>query len=419
MHRALAAAFFLFAAGAGAQPTAPSVPFEVPRTWPASEFLAGNAAAGPGWQLGPTVSNDGLYNTWTVTSASGAQNITGTDRLTVRLLEIEAIRWLQEVSRGREFALGLRDAGQAQLDAAAQIVRNPVETARRLPGGAARFLGRVGGTVRNAVEGNLDVDPNATPDQTARRLIGAERAKRLLAADLGVSAYSRDPELQRLLDEVSLVRSLGRVTVDVGSFFLITGTISHILTGINVTSFLTRDQIAAEPRELAAANRLRGLEAGVPAATVDAFLANPLYDPWTATAIWNCLSALGGVNPTVFVGQAASASNALDAFFFLRTAQMMAALPQRGAAIRELVLMNRTVVCVMQDGSIVAPLWLDFAIWTPEAQAAASRFQELARSRNARRAIVLTNGRFSPAAVARLQLMGIEVVTGFVTDSTR
>lgn len=404
--------------GAGTAFAQAPAPFEVPRVWPATEFLGNNAATGPGWQVGPTVANDGLYNTWSVTSAAGTQSITGTDRLTLLLLEVEAIRWLQDVSRGREFALGLRDAGQAQLEAAAQIVRNPVETARQLPGGAARFLGRVGGTVRNAVQGTLDVDPSATTDQTARRLLGAERAKRLLAAELGVSAYSRNPELQRLLDEVSLVRSLGRVTVDVGSFFLITGTISHILTGINVTAFLTKEQIAAEPRDLAAANRLRGLESGVPAATVDAFLANPLYDPWTSTAIWNCLATLG-VNPTVFVEQAAGAASALDAFFFLRTAQMMAALPRRGALIQELVMLSRTVVCVMRDGSLVAPLWLDYAIWTPDAQAAAERFRNLATARGARRMVVLTNGRFSPAAISRLQLMGIEVVGGFVTDSTR
>lgn len=393
--------------------------FEVPRAWPAETMLPGQPLAGPGWRISPTVENDGVYNVWTVTAAGGAQRIAGDDRLGGFLLELAAIRQLREISQGREFAEGLREAGQAQLDAAVQVVRDPVETVRRLPAGAGRFLGRVGQTVRNAAEGNLDIDHSATAGQTTRRFLGAERAKRVLAAELGISPFSRNAELQRLLDEVSMVRAMGRVTVNVGSVFLVTGVVSHVLTGINVSAFLTREQIEAEPRELLQATRLRAVQAGVPAADIDALLANRFFDPWTATALVNNLVRLGPVNPGVFVREAALATNELDAFFFLRVSEMLTQIRGAGIAVREMVLMGRTVVCVAEDGSLVAPLWLDFAIWTASAQAAAERFRALAAERGAGRAIVVTNGRFSPVATARLQALGIEIVTGFPGGARR
>lgn len=382
-------------------------------------MMPGLQLVGPGWRILPTVENDGIYNTWTVDSGGTSRRVTGNDRLAVFLLELAAIQRLQEVSRGREFAEGLRDAGQAQLDAALQVARNPVETVRRLPAGAGRFLGRVGQTVQNAAEGQLDIDRNATAAQTTRRLVGAERAKRVLAAELGVSPFTRNAELQQLLDDVSLVRSMGRVTVNVGSVFLITGVVSHVLTGINVSAFLTREQIEAEPRDLLAAMRLRAVQAGVPAGDIDAFLGNRFYDPWTATAIINNLVRLQRVNPTVFVREAAQAANDLDAFFFFRVSEMLTQLQGAGIGVREYVLTGRTVACVAEDGSLIAPLWLDFAIWTANAQAAAERFRALANERGARRAVVVTNGRFSPVAGARLQVLGIETITGFSSDSDR
>lgn len=154
-------------------------------------------------------------------------------------------------------------------------------------------------------------------------------------------------------------------------------------------------------------------------ALVDTFQANSFYDPWTLTAIWNNLRSLGVVNPTPFIEKAAGAASELDAFFFLRTSQMLARLAESGVTVSEFLLVGQAVACVAVDGSLVVPLWLDFAIWTREAQTAAERLQALAAERKARRVVVVTNGRFSPVAAERLRLMGIETVTGFTAPSPR
>jgi len=399
-------------------PAAASAAFELPRVWPSTAFLPGADQPGPGWRIGPTVSNDGIYNTWSVSSAIGPFEITGNERLIELLREIEATIRLQELSKSREFAQGLADAGRARLDSVVQVAKDPVETVRRLPQGASRFLGRVGGTINNAMHGSLDIDRSATPEETARRLMGIERAKRLIAAELGVNPYSHNQILQRALNDVATVRALGTVTISVGSMIVVPATIGYAMTGVTVTSSLTREQVAAEPRELAAANRARALAAGLPAASIDALNANPHYDPWTLTALWNSIAEIGPVNSVVFVDMAAAASSDLDAFFFLRNIQIIAMLQSRGARIREFIALPFTVACVMGDGAIVLPLWLDYAIWTPQAEAAAQELLAIAKARNAPMVTVVTTGDFSPAAIGRLSALGIQTRTRILMQAT-
>jgi len=391
--------------GADAPPAAEAVggEFETPRVWPSTAFLAGAHLPGDGWRIDPVVSNDGVYNTWGVSSRIGPFHITGDERLVELLREIEATIRLQEISKGREFALGLQDAAKAQFDAVKQVATDPVNTVKRLPQGASRFLGRVGNTVKHTVQGNLDIDKSATADQTARNLLGIEKAKRLIAAELGVNPYSQNPELQRALNQVATVRAFGKLAVSVGSAVFVPATLGHVLTGINITSALTKEQIAADPKELAAANRARAIASGISAASFDALNANTHYDPWTLTAIWNSLATIKAAGRSEFARIAAGASSDLDAFYFLRVAQMIAQLP----AVSEILPFTDTVVCVHPDGSLVLPLWLDYAIWTPRAEAAAIELADLAKSRGAPSATLLTTGSLSPFAVQRYTALGI------------
>jgi len=388
----------------------PAPAYETPQLWPAAKFLPGAELAGEGWEIEPTVSNDGIYNTWGVSSEVGPYQITGDERLFELLVEIEATIRLQEISKGREFARGLGDAGKAQWDAVMGVATAPVETVKKLPEGASRFLGRIGNTVKHTVQGTLDIDTNATPAETAREIFGVEKAKRLIAADLGVNPFSHNPALQRALNQVATVRALGKLTVDIGSMVVIPVTIGHVLTGTNIASTLTKEQIAADPKELAEANKTRALAAGIPASSIDALNRNVCYNPWSLTSLWNCLAAMGSVKTTVFVDMAAGASSDLDAFYFVRVAQIMAFLQSRGAGIQELVPLTHTVACVQKDGSLLVPLWFDYAIWTPDAFASATELQTLAKSRNAPSATIITTGKFSAIAADRLSAMGLRTI---------
>lgn len=219
-----------FAAVSLAEPPAAETPgaplsttsnFETPGAWPATAFLPGAHLAGNGWRIDPMISNDGIYNTWGVSSQIGPYHITGNERLIELLREIEATIRLQEISKGKEFAMGLADAGKEKWDSVVNVAKDPVGTVTKLPQGASRFLGRVGNTMKHTVQGKLDIDTKAKPEDTMRNLLGVEKAKRLLAAELGVNPYTHNDALQRVLNEVAAVRAFGKLTVNVGSMVVV------------------------------------------------------------------------------------------------------------------------------------------------------------------------------------------------------
>ncbi len=398
------------AAGIPEPPSSTNSTFETPKVWPATAFLPNAHLPGNGWRIDPVVSNDGIYNTWGVSSQIGPFQVTGNERLIELLREIEATIRLQEISKGKEFAMGLADAGKEKWDSVVYVAKDPVGTVTKLPQGASRFLGRVGNTMKHTVQGKLDIDTKAKPEDTMRNLLGMEKAKRLIAAELGVNPFSHNAALQRVLNEVAAVRAFGKLTVNVGSMVVVPVTAGWVMTVTNVASSLTKEQIASDPKELAAANKTRALAMGITVASFEALNSNTHYDPWTLTAIWNSLTTLGPVKSTGFVDLAASATSDLDAFYFLRVAQIMANLQARGANIVELLPLPYTVACVQKDGSLLLPLWLDYAIWTPEAEAAAMEFQALKKARNAPRAVVVTSGDFSPDAAKQIRQLGIEIL---------
>ncbi len=409
----------VFAAVSFAGPTAEGVAeplssinpaFEVPKVWPATAFLPTAHLPGNGWRIDPVVSNDGVYNTWGVSSQIGPYQVTGNERLIELLREIEATIRLQEISKGKEFAMGLADAGKEKWDSVVHVAKDPVGTVTKLPQGASRFLGRVGNTMKHTVQGKLDIDTKANPEDTMRNLLGMEKAKRLIAAELGVNPFTHNAALQQVLNEVAAVRAFGKLTVNVGSMVVVPATAGWVMTGTNVANSLTSEQVASDPKELATSNKKRALAMGIPASSFEALNSNAQYDPWTLTAIWNSVALLGSVNSTVFVDLAATATSDLDAFFFLRVAQTMGNLQANGANIAKLLPLTYTVVCVQKDGSLLLPLWLDYAIWTPEAQAAAMEFQALKQTRKAPRAIVVTSGDFSPDAARQIRQLGIEIL---------
>ena len=397
----------------------PGTIFESPQNWPSTAFLPGANIPGNGWQINGTVHNDGLYNTWGVSSQYGPYQITGNERLLQLLREIEATQKLNAMSKTKEFGEAMKKAGIAQLQSAKRVLSDPVDTVSKIPEGASRFFGRVGNTVKHTVQGNLDIDQDATPEEKARKLFGVDKAKRQLAAQLGVSPWTSNAALQKALNDVASVQAAGTLTMDIGKSLVVPPVLGGVMTGINVTNSLTQEQIAASPKDLTKQNRAKAVSLGVPGETADAFAANVFYDPWDQTFFWNTLAQLPGLNATIFVEKAASASSPLDAFFFLRTAQLMALYHQRVAPLQEMVALPHTVACVQTDGALMVPLWVDYAIWTPQAEAAAKNLQQLAEQRQASQTFVVTTGYFSQQATQELKARGIETVPHVLAPSPK
>ena len=390
-------------------PTPMPLAFDSPGIFPATKFLPAKSLTGKGYTIDPNVYNDGVYNTWRVSSDYGSYEVTGDERLTVCLREIAAIRAIRSQNNLARFGEGAAAAGKGTLQAAGNIVRNPVKTAQQLPAGALRFVGRVGQTVNHAATGTLDIPTDGDGAQIASKIVGVDKAKRNLAAKLGVNAFSSNIALQSALDDAAWSLCLGRLTVDIGKSLVLPVAAAATITAINVTSTLTREQIEASPSELvnSVKTQLAGLGAGV--AGIDALTQNTQFNPWTLAAIANALAIVGpNAGIDAFVSRAATAANDLDAFYFVRTAQLMASYSTT-SAITGIEPAAVAIVCRDASGKIVVPLWADYLLWTPELDQACQRVLAQAANLNAPGVVLYTTAKMSPAVASGFAAKGIQV----------
>lgn len=396
------------------EPAAPTQQaFDATGVYPATSFLPPAYLVTGYYQIDSSVYNDGIYNTWRVFSRFGTYEVTGNERLMILLRELAAIATIESESNAKRFAEAMKGAGEEKLRDAESILRNPAKTAREIPQGASRLFGRVGNTIKHAAEGTLQKsDDDGEPGDRAKKLIGVDAAKRQLAAQLGVNPYSANAALQKALNDAAWATSLGKVTMNIASGMVVPPGVGQALTGIGVTDFLTSDQVKMRPEDLAKQNKATLASLGVDEDTQEQLLNNPYYDLWTLSAMLNAVSSLGlNEKSEVFFDLAGTAFTDIDAYFFFRSAQLMASYHKNVAPLIALEAGNKVVFCRDQNGKLIAPLWIDYLGWTPTAAAAAQRLQNRAGKDGVTGVVILASGDFTPLALSNLNALGFEVVS--------
>lgn len=383
--------------------------FETPGPLPASMFFPPSVLQGVNYSVNPVVMNDGIYNTWTVTSDFGTYETTGDERLLVLLREIAAIAAIRAQSGIVRFGESAAQAGAGTLEKAKTIIENPVGTVRGLPQGAARFLGRVGQTVRHAAEGNLDVPTGGGAGAVAQQFLGVDKAKRVLAAQLGVNVYSKNAALQSALNDAAWTMAMGQLTFKVGTSLLLPFAAGMTITGVNVASSLSQEQIEASPKELMESVRGQFAALGVAPDVIEALCDNPDYDPWLLASMANSLQAAGATGADLFAAKASSATTELDAYYSVRVASLLVQYGKTQPPVTAIESAGASVVCRDAANHLVVPLWADYIEWTPTLDAATTRLLERVGTGQRSGAVIFATGRWSPSASAALGLRGIPI----------
>ncbi|MBV8276405.1 MAG: hypothetical protein JO170_14255, partial [Verrucomicrobia bacterium] len=133
--------------------------------------------------------NNGLQNIYRIRSHTEEYEVTGTEAALQFLQELRAIDQLRRISSTQAFTRGLNQSAQEKYDSAKEIVRDPIAAVKRVPQGAARFFGKVKGFLSQNEE---DTGAQASTGEAIKGVLGVEKAKRELAARLGVDVYSRN-----------------------------------------------------------------------------------------------------------------------------------------------------------------------------------------------------------------------------------
>lgn len=365
---------------ASAQSPAPPPPFESPPVLDAAAILLPQYVQGPYHTVRPQVPTYAGRNAYTLDSAFGTFYATGNSELVIRIAEINAIAQLQSISKSDEYAKALEKAAKSPVNFAKNLATHPVETISGVPKGIFKFINRTGQAVKEATD---DRPHNPYEDSKVQGAIGFSKAKRDLAARLGVDPYSSNPTFQKSLNGVAWASYGGNMTLT-AALAPVGGGAGTAITTVQVSDTAINAIRDSSPNDLRRAHSETLGKMGIPDALTTAFLNNPSYSPTRQAELVQALQHLAGVaGRDGFLDAATTADDEADAFFYQRSAHLMAQI-HSGTPLATIYTSHDLPVCHAKDGTVIVPLEWDYACWTPNA----ASFLEHLRTANYRGAPV-------------------------------
>jgi hypothetical protein len=417
--RTLAALVVLLAASAFGCATAPPAPvpvptdaerraaeaagFELPEVASARALLPLGLLSGPHHTVSDPVYTDGSLHIYTIVSDFGTFEARGDDMLRVRLHEVEVLAAMEEMHTSKEFAAAAGRALASPFVATWNVISNPVDTILGVPKGAWEKIQRTSELARG--------DRGELEDSAFKELIGFERKKRQIAAELDVDPYSSNKVLQRSLNRFAWAAYAGELP---SMFVPFTGTGSEDSGAPAAVSEDDRVQqilLRYSPEDLDRLNRIELAVMGTPKPLGEQFIHHPWFSPRHETAVVENLAALDlARNRVAFIEAAVTADSEEDAHFYQRTAELMRRYSDGVERIDQIVTFGRTVTGLGADGTLVVPLAADHALWSPATSEFVDSFTETPPELEIRRKRLLVSGTLSPRARAKIESHDVEVV---------
>jgi hypothetical protein len=374
--------------------------FERPPTLPAEALVSGSLLSGDGFHVNEQVPTDGLMAHFTIQSNVGTFPANSIEMLRIRVAEIPAIQQLTKTSKTEVFAQSLAENAQRPIQAAGQMLTNPVETIQGLPAGVGRFFGRVGLGAQKIEQAATQPESNGqgleAAGQATRDVFGYEQERRELAKKLHVDPYTTNPVLSKQLDDFALTAFRAHVAVTTSMSVFIPG--SMAITATRVVSQWVWDKPKAD---LILQNQ-QGLQTlGVSDTQIKAFQSNPVFPLSVQTAFVANLGSLPGVpGRAQAVALASTARSEVQARFLTDSVGMLARYHQTQTPIARL-LVRKAIIGQDRNGAIVAEAPVDYVSWIQDV----SYFANRPDLRSRRRTLWVT-GQFSPLAKKNFETLG-------------
>lgn len=402
--RRAAAFLFLGLAVAHADNPAPSgqPAYELPGPVETATLLPESLRDGPAGRVAPRAEADGWHVTYTLDGPAGREMLTGTQFLANREREIRAVATLRAMNKSEEFGKAVLASGGEKLQSAADAVKDPVHTLQKLPKGASKFFGRLGNTVKHVAEGQV----GAT--DAAESAFGVQRKRAQLCLDLGVSPFTRDPELRTQLDTAARAMAAGATLVNLTGL-IVGGGVGTAISVVNANQAFQRALVESTPAELAARNRASLADMDANPDRISDFLDNPAFNPWQKSAVTTALASVG-LNPEPVLDRAAEAYTDEDAVYFVQLARLLENHHRNKEPLAAILSVNGVPCALDQSGTIVVPVGADLVQWTPALEERAGEFTAWSSGKpEVKRLLLATDGSVSARATAELSRRGIDV----------
>jgi hypothetical protein len=377
--------------------------FELPDIASARALLPLDLLTGPHHKVSDPVYSDGSLHIYTIVSDFGTFEARGDDMLRIRLREVDALATLEAMHTSKEFASAAGRALASPFVATWNVISNPVDTILGVPKGAWEKIQRTSELARG--------DRGELEDSAFKELIGFERKKRRIAAELGVDPYSSNRVLQRSLNRFAWAAYAGGLP---SMFIPFTDVETETAAEPAATSEADRlDEILQHysPEDLDRLNRIELAVMGTPKPLGEQFIHHPWFSPRHETAVVDNLAALDLTeNRVVFIEAAITAESEEDARFYQRNAELMRRYSDSVERIDRIVAIGGVVTGLCADGTLVVPLAADHALWSPATSEFVDAFTTTPPELEIRRKRLLLSGTLSPLARSKIESRGVDVV---------
>jgi hypothetical protein len=344
--------------------------FEQPPTINATQLLPESALSGPGFHVEHQVPTNGAMGQYTIVAdASVFQGDAGTyqvqslNLLKIRLSEIPAIAYLENVSKTGVFANALAQSAERPVTAAANMVIHPMDTVTGLPSGIGSFFGRVtmgAGAIASSASNSFGSGKAAGQTANATMTaLGYDQVRRDLARKLHVDPYSSDPILTKKLNSVAWVMFSARLTVDAAMMAV---PASIIISGVEFTN----DLVYQEPKGdliILVQNKLQSY--GLSQGEIASFISNSAIPISLQVSAVTDLDALGDIpgrhDAAVALG---NLMTEYQARFIVTSLHMLAKWSQQKSPITGIQVPG-VLVARDQNGTVIVPAPVDYVSWTP------------------------------------------------------
>jgi hypothetical protein len=293
-----------------------------------------------------------LRTTW------GNLQVVSTPLLRKRVHEVRALRHIDELSKSKEFAENLGEAGKGALRGAKNLVTDPVDTVSS----AASGVGKLFGMAKTGVSG--DDQQSKTEDARWKQAAGYSQTKRNYAKEMGIDVYSRNPVLQKALDDLAWAGWAGGVTGGL-AMMAIPGGFGVAVSVSKNTDLFNRIDVTRPPSEVRKDNRAKLTALGIPAAAVDRFIDDSRLSPTEQSIITVSLEDMKGTEGRGdFLAFATAAPDADVAHFAVLQARMYAQYHRKHQPIGRFQRIGLRLAARTADGSVVAIHPTDYLFWT-------------------------------------------------------
>ena len=385
--------------------------FEPAPTLKAADLVPAALVKGPKHEVDPTAKGDGFLVAYRVTSEFGTWDVVDREMLEVRVGEVYALDRLSEVSRSEVFAAAFANAAEQKVKAVANVVKDPVGTAKAIPGGLARFARGVGRTAKGAVDKATADKKDAPPDTRtssekakAAAAAGASAAGNALVAGkrrewarkVGADPYTTNEALSAKLDDVAWAAYAGGFALSVAV---------PTIPGLGMVE--TADTLVYQlpPGELQKRNDDKLKAAGVSDAARKALFVNGNFTPTLQTELAEAVVALGAATgKSAVVSLAAESRSEGDARYIRRCVQLLAAGAKEVGGWKTLGTSHNEIEAVAADGRLVLPWAVGYMTWNAEAVPVETAPVKAAKARE-----VWVSGVATELAKQELKAKGFEV----------